>query len=150
MTEPLTVVPMTVAAISKSPVEEGVKVANNTPPTVFALRVAPPVLEVVPPLLVVAPLLKVPPPEEVRITVASVRLPWESVTITVIVVVAPLAIGLLPAVTVTRAAGLALPDPVAVPLDTLSLLLTSELLHPNKINRAAAINPIVIKMGSDL
>jgi hypothetical protein len=82
--------------------------------------------------------LKVPPPDEVRITEASVRFPEASVMITVMVVVAPAAMELLPGNIVTLA-GVPpeLPDPEVVPLVTLLCLLTSEASHPGKIKRAA-------------
>jgi hypothetical protein len=129
--EPRTEVPVTETTISIFPAEEGVKVSTKLPPMVLALKVEDPVVVVDPELEEVEPPLKVPPPLDVMITDASVLRPWASVIITVRVVVAPLAIGLLAVVTVTWAAGLfKLPEPVVVPLVMLFLLLVSEELHP--------------------
>jgi hypothetical protein len=98
----------------------------NIPPRVFPFKVA-------------FDPLNFPPREEVRIMEASVLFPEASVMITVMVVVAPKARELLPALTVTLAAGPPpeLPDPVVVPLVTLFCLLTSDVSHPGKMKMAA-------------
>jgi hypothetical protein len=86
--------------------------------------------------------VKVPPPLEVKITVASVFRPWLSVNNTVTVVVAPLPIGLLPKLMKRLATGPAeLPKPVVVPLDKLLLLLLSPEEQPNKYKKTRTISP---------
>jgi hypothetical protein len=85
--------------------------------------------------------LNVPPPEDVKVMVASVLFPCESVIMTVINVVPPVTSWLFPAVTVTLAAAPPeVPEPVFVPLLMLFCLLTSDGLQPNKIKRAAKAN----------
>jgi hypothetical protein len=127
-------VPNTVATISIWPEKEGVKVAIKDPPVVPAVIVEP---EFVP--LRVA---KVPPPLEVKMTVLSTLRPWLSLKTTFTVVVAPLAMGLLPKLMETLATEpVVLPKPVVVPLDKLSLLLVSPEEHPQKAIKTRTIRP---------
>ena len=72
---------------------------------------------------------------------ASVLFPEESVTITVMVVVAPDGNGVASGIDsdIGRSAPEP-PDPDVVPLVTLFCLLISELSHPGKIKRAALTN----------
>jgi hypothetical protein len=121
VTDPLIVVPIIVAVISVVTGSEGaVKLTIKDPPTVCPLQV------------VLVPSKKVPPLEEVKVIVASVLFPDESVTATIMGVVPPVTTCLLTAVTTTLAAAPpVVPEPVVVPLDMLVLLLVSEGEHPD-------------------
>jgi hypothetical protein len=112
----------------------------NIPPWVFPIKVA------------LDP-LNFPPREEVRIMEASVLFPEESVIIKVMVVVAFKAMVLFPAKIETLAGAPPdpeLPDPVDVPLVTLSRLLISDVPHPGNIITAAPSKKNKKIIGVDL